>query len=191
MLLIFPIYSAPTLRSRIQPSARENIRRFSTLLALVLILPLSGARAFAASPAEREKNHYYLPGAAQSQTVSVSTEGEAQAEIIVLTEAVAIKETGPKETIAKFGEVYAFAPSFIAVHKDQPTRLTFWNLQPDDEHDFMLADPDLSVMMHVKFRPLSKNSWVFTFHKEGVFPFYCPVHQPEMNGQILVLPASK
>ncbi len=158
---------------------------------LIVVLSLSGAIAFAASPAEREKNHYYLPGAAQSQTVSVSTTGEAQAEIIVLTEAVAIKETGPKETVAKFGEVYAFAPSFIAVHKDQPTRLTFWNLQPDDEHDFMLADPDLNVMMHVKFQPLSKNSWVFTFHQEGVFPFYCAVHQPEMNGQILVLPARK
>jgi hypothetical protein len=24
-----------------------------------------------------------------------------------------------------------------------------------------------------------------------VFPFFCAVHQPEMNGQILVLPARK
>jgi plastocyanin len=155
------------------------------------LLSLSAGSAFSASPAEREKNNYYLPGTDQSKMVSVSSTGAAQAEIIVMTEAVAIKETGPKETIAKFGEVYAFAPSFIAVHKDEPTRLTFWNLQPDDEHDFMLADPDLNVMMHVKFKPLSKNSWIFTFHKEGVFPFYCAVHQPEMNGQILVLPARK
>ena len=107
-------------------------------------------RIRARSPAEREKNNYYLPGKDQSQMVSVSTAGEAQAEIIVLTEAIAMKETGPKETIAKFGEVYGFAPSFIAVHKDEPTRLTFWNLQPDDDHDFMLADPDLNVLMHVK-----------------------------------------
>lgn len=123
--------------------------------------------------------------------MSASVAGEAKAEIIVLTEAVAIKETGPKDTVAKFGEVYTFAPSFIAVYKDEPTRLTFWNLQSDDEHDFMLAEPNLDVMMHVKFKPLSKNSWVFTFHKEGIFPFFCAVHQPEMNGQILVLPARK
>jgi plastocyanin len=55
----------------------------------------------------------------------------------------------------------------------------------------MLADPELNVMMHVKLKPRSKNSWVFNFHKQGLFPFYCSVHQPEMNGQILVLPARK
>jgi plastocyanin len=169
----------------------KNVARFSLLLLLGSLMSISAGNAFAASPAEREKNNYYLPGKDQSQVVSVSTAGEAQAEVIVLTEAIAIKETGPKQTIAKFGEVYAFAPSFIAVHEDEPTRLTFWNLQPDDDHDFMLADPDLNVMMHVKLKPLSKNSWVFNFHKQGLFPFYCSVHQPEMNGQILVLPARK
>jgi len=169
----------------------DLLRPLALLLLLGSLVSGSAGSALAASPAEREKNNYYLPGKDQSQMLTVSSTGEAQAEIIVLTEAIAVKETGPKETIAKFGEVYAFAPSFIAVHKDEPTRLTFWNLQPDDEHDFMLADPDLDVMMHVKFKPLSKNSWIFTFHKEGVFPFYCAVHQPEMNGQILVLPAKK
>jgi plastocyanin len=29
---------------------------------------------------------------------------------------------------------------------------------------------------------------VFTFHQSGLFNFYCTVHQPEMAGQILVLP---
>jgi plastocyanin len=167
------------------------MRSFKRATILFLILSFTAPAAFAVSPAEREKSNFYLPGKEQSQSVSVSTTGEAQAEIIVLTEAVAIKETGPKETIAKFGEIYGFAPSFIAVHKDEPTRLTFWNLQPDDDHDFMLADPDLNVLMHVRLKPLSKNSWVFDFHKEGIFPFYCAVHQPEMNGQILVLPPRK
>ena len=163
-------------------------------LAIMLAGLLAGfavGASFAAPPVEREKDNFYLPNKEQSQTVSVAAAGEAQAEIIVVTEPVAIKETGPKETIAKFGEVYAFAPSFIALPKDEPTRLTFWNLQPDDDHDFMLADPDLNVMMHVRLKPLSKNSWVFTFHKEGIFPFFCARHQPEMNGQILVLPAKK
>lgn len=132
--------------------------------------------------------HFYLPDATASKTVSVTRGGTPEAEIIVLTEAVAIKETGPKETVAKFGEVYAFSPTFIAVRRDSPTMLTFWNLQPDDEHDFMLAAPDSSVLMHLKLEPLTKTSYVFTFHKEGIFNFYCAVHQPEMNGQILVLP---
>ena len=85
-----------------------------------------------------------------SKIVSVAKEGKPEAEVIVLTEAVAIKETGPKETVAKFGEVYAFSPTFIAIRREVPTMLTFWNLQSDDEHDFMLAAPDSTVLMHLK-----------------------------------------
>jgi plastocyanin len=182
MLLMVPKYSANALGSRFFGVS---------LIVFSLFSAIACETAFAAAPAEREKNNFYLPGKDHAQIVSVSPGGDAQAEIIVLTEAIAIKETGPKETIAKFGEVYGFAPSFIAVHKNEPTRLTFWNLQPDDEHDFMLADPAFNVLMHVKLMPLSKNSWVFNFHQEGIFPFFCAVHQPEMNGQILVLPARK
>lgn len=143
------------------------------------------ASAAAAPPMD---NNFYLPDAAASKIVSVAKDGKPDAEVIVLTEAVAIKETGPKETVAKFGEVYAFSPTFIAIRRDVPTMLTFWNLQPDDEHDFMLAAPDSTVLMHLKLQPLSKTSYIFTFHKDGIFNFYCAVHQPEMNGQILVLP---
>ena len=134
-----------------------------------------------------DKN-YYLPNAAASKIVSVSKTGTPEAEVIILSEAVAIKETGPKETVAKFGEVYAWSPTFIAVQHEVPTMLTFWNLQPDDEHDFMLAAPDGNVLMHLKLMPLTKTSYIFTFHKDGIFNFYCAVHQPEMNGQILVIP---
>ena len=143
-----------------------------------------------ASAAPPMDKHYYLPDATGSKIVSVTKEGKPAAEVIVLTEAVAIKETGPKETVAKFGEVYAFSPTFIAVRRDEPTMLTFWNLQSDDEHDFMLTAPDSSVLMHLKLMPLTKTSYIFTFHEEGIFNFYCAVHQPEMNGQILVLPAA-
>ena len=96
-----------------------------------------------------DKN-FYLPDAAASKIVSVSKTGTPEAEVIILSEAVAIKETGPKETVAKFGEVYAWSPTFIAVRREMPTMLTFWNLQPDDEHDFMLAAPDGTVLMHLK-----------------------------------------
>ena len=157
-------------------------------LAASLAMLASAASVWAAPPMDK---HFYLPNAAASKIVSVAREGKAEAEVIVLTEAVAIKETGPKPTVAKFGEVYAFSPTFIATRREMPTMLTFWNLQPDDEHDFMLTAPDSTVLMHLKLKPLSKTSYVFTFHKDGIFNFYCAVHQPEMNGQILVLPPAR
>jgi plastocyanin len=150
-------------------------------------LPLLNVVASAA-PMHAMDKHFYLPDAAASKLVSIAKEGTPEAEVIILTEAVAIKETGPKETVAKFGEVYAWSPTFMAIRREVPTMLTFWNLQPDDEHDFMLTAPDSTVLMHLKLMPLTKTSYIFTFHKDGIFNFYCAVHQPEMNGQILVLP---
>lgn len=76
----------------------------------------------------------------------------------------------------------------FAVHRDEPTAVSFWNLQADDDHDFMLADQDLNVLMKVKLPALQKTSYVFTFHQEGLFNFYCTMHQPAMSGQIIVLP---
>ena len=149
----------------------------------ILAAPIGVASAMPAMD-----KHFYLPDAAASKIVSIAKTGNAEAEVIVLTEAVAVKETGPKETVAKFGEVYAFSPTFMAVRREVPTMLTFWNLQSDDEHDFMLTAPDSTVLMHLKLEPLTKTSYIFTFHKDGIFNFYCAVHQPEMNGQILVLP---
>jgi plastocyanin len=130
----------------------------------------------------------YLPQGDAARTLTVTIAGPAPASIIVLTQALAIKESGPKETVRRFGEVYGFSPSFIAVHRNEPTLIRFWNLQPDDEHDFMLFDPHNKVLMKVTFPPLQETTFVFTFHEEGLFPFICPMHRPEMNGQILVLP---
>ena len=164
----------------------SRVIRHVLLIALTTTPLLARAsRALAAPPMDK---NYYLPNAAASKIVSVSKTGTPEAEVIVLSEAVAIKESGPKETVAKFGEVYAWSPTFIAVRGEVPTMLTFWNLQPDDEHDFMLAAPDGTVLMHLKLMPLTKTSYIFTFHRDGIFNFYCAVHQPEMNGQILVLP---
>ena len=131
---------------------------------------------------------YFMPDAAASRILTVAKSGTAAASIVVLTEAVAVKETGPKATIAHFGEVYAFSPNFIAIHRDEPARITLWNLQPDDEHDFMIEDRSGHALMHLRMPPLSKTSYVYTFHREGLYDFRCAVHQPEMNGQILVLP---
>lgn len=155
---------------------------------MISVLIVTAAET-AGSPAR--KGPFFLPSGAATKIVTVSKTGEAEAGITMLTEAVAVKETGPKATVAKFGEVYAFSPSFLAVHREQPTQIEFWNLQPDDEHDFALLGPDLTVLMYVKLPPLEKTSYIFTFHREGEIEFKCLRHQPEMSGQILVLPPVK
>jgi plastocyanin len=124
--------------------------------------------------------------APQPHGVTIARTGAARARIVVTTVGISIKETGPAETVRRFGEVYAFSPEVFAVRRDQPTQITFWNLQPDDEHDFMLTDPRNRVVLQAKLPPLSKTTYVLTFHDDGVFPFYCTLHQPAMSGQILV-----
>jgi hypothetical protein len=135
-------------------------------------LAIAAASLASADPsgAMHQKGNYFLPDAAASREVTVTKGGAAAAEITVLTQAVAVKETGPKETVSRFGEVYSFSPSFIAVHRDQPTLISFWNLQPDDEHDFMLSDAKSRSLMHVQLPPLKRTSYVFTFHREGLPP---------------------
>jgi len=164
--------------------------------AAALLAAISAARAGDTMAGATGAARYFMPDAAASKIVTVVS-GEsaaAAASIVVMTEAVAVKETGPKPTIEHFGEVYAFSPSFIAVHRDEPTRITLWNLQPDDDHDFMLEYPAIEdrpgggALMHLRLAPLSKTTYIYTFHREGLFDFRCAVHQPEMNGQILVLP---
>jgi plastocyanin len=146
------------------------------------------ALARATEATSKRNGPFFLPSGDAAKIVNVTKTGESQAGITVLSEAIAVKETGPKQTVHRFGEVYAFSPAFIAVHRDQPTQIEFWNLQPDDEHDFALVGPDLKVLMYVKLAPLQKTSYIFTFHKEGVIDFKCLRHQPAMSGQILVLP---
>ena len=129
---------------------------------------------------------YYLPGAEDSRIVRVTKSGPAAAGISVITQAVAEKENeGGGQTC----QVYAFVPSFIAVRRDEPTQISFRNYQADDDHDFMLAGPDSNkVLMFVPLPKLRDTSYVFTFHKEGLYRIYCTMHQPDMSAQILVLP---
>lgn len=156
--------------------------------AAALLAAISAARAADPMSGAAGAVRYFMPDVAASKIVTVVSGATAAASIVVMTEAVAVKETGPKPTIEHFGEVYAFSPGFIAVHREEPARITLWNLQPDDEHDFMIEDRPGHALMHLRLAPLSKTSYIYTFHREGLFGFRCAVHQPEMNGQILVLP---
>jgi len=159
-------------------------------LAIVFLAATAGRWAWASSSSSMppSRGPFFLPTGDGAKFVTVTREGEAEAGLTVVTEAVAIKETASKAIIAKFGEVYVFSPSFIAVHRDQPTQIEFWNLQPDDEHDFALVGPDLKILMYEKLPPLTKMTYIFTFHREGVVDFKCLRHQPAMSGQIIVLP---
>ena len=106
--------------------------RLTSIASVWVLLPtvLCANTAFAASPL-KPPGHYYLPEAAASETVTVSRPGTEEAEIVVVTQPVATKENGPQETIKSFGEVYAFSPQTIVVHRDEPTAITFWNLQSE------------------------------------------------------------
>jgi plastocyanin len=162
---------------------RNGGRALAAFAAMLSFLMGGAAHAHSA-----HKGGFFLPTGDKAKIVTITATGEAAAGIVVMTEGIAEKETGPKDTVEKFGELYAFSPEFIAVHRDEPTKIEFWNLQSDDEHDFALLDTDLNVLMYEKLPMLKKTSWIFTFHREGLFSFKCLVHQPEMSGQILVLP---
>jgi plastocyanin len=162
-----------------------------TICAIALCAAIAGPGqiALAAPSAKvRKPGRYYLPGAQASEIVTVTRQGNANAEVTLMTEAVAVKESGPKTTIEHFGEVYAYSPSLFAVHSGEPTMITLWNLQPDDDHDFALMGADSEVLMYVDVPPLTKTSYIFNFHRPGLFDFKCLQHQPEMSGQIMVLP---
>jgi len=137
---------------------------------------------------ELDPASFYLPNTEASRLVTVSTNAVAATQVLVQTQRVAVKETGPKETVEKFGEVYAFSPNFFAVHREESTRIRFWNLQPDDNHAFMLFGPKSEVLMNTKLLPLQETAFVFTFHEEGLYRFACSLHPNAMFGQILVLP---
>lgn len=165
---------------------RGDAPRLSLVIAFILV-GLGPALVGNALAAPAQQGRFYLPTGEAKRIVTVTKTGAAEAGITILTEAVAEKETGPAATVKKFGEVYAFNPAFIAVHRDQPTQIDFWNLQPDDEHDLAVIG-NLKVLMYMALPPLQKTSFIFTFHRQGLFDFKCLRHQPEMSGQILVLP---
>ena len=164
-----------------------------TVWTLVLVVAVTGCttskpEVMGNASQKLDMASFYLPNAEGSRVVSVTTNGPVAATILVQTHAVAVKETGPKETVAKFGEVYAFSPTFFAVHRDEPTQVRFWNLQSDDNHDVMLIDPHGHVLMKLLLPPLKETAYVFTFHEEGLFSMICAMHLPSMNAQVLVLP---
>lgn len=157
------------------------MRKIPILIGL-LSATLSNGHAFAGD----FKSQNNAPGS----EVTIASSGKAGEKIVIETLAVAVKETETKDQMSKFGEVYAFSPSFFAAYRDQPVQIELWNLQPDDPHDFTLVDPDRKALVSMVLAPLEKKKMILVFHHEGLYQFRCNIHQPGMSGQILVLPPS-
>ena len=128
----------------------------------------------------------YLPSAAASKIVTAAPDGAPRAGVVILTEAQPQGQLDPHEQ-KTFGVLYTFSPRTIFVLRDEPTSFSFWNLQADETHDFMLATASGQVLMKMMLPQLKKTTVTLTFHKEGLYTFYCTMHQPEMTGQIYVL----
>jgi Cupredoxin-like domain len=152
---------------------------------LVAIALLAAALLNAGGAARADDG--YLPGPAAAKIVTAVPNGPARAGVVILTEAQPAGDPDAGELKA-FGVLYTFSPRVIFVYRDEPTSFSFWNLQSDEHHDFMLADGNGQVLMKMMLPELKKTAITLTFHKEGLYTFYCTMHQPEMSGQIYVLP---
>lgn len=179
----------PGNKMELDKSKRWNyggLARFTSVgvwaVAIVAIIAAAGVgRAFGGDD--------YLPSGAAPQIVSVSPQSAAKAQVIVLTVPFPSTDPSAKE-IAAFGELFAYSPRTIFVRRNEPTLFSFWNLQANQEHDFMLVGPHGKVLAHVDLPQLKKTKITLDFHQAGLFTFYCTMHQPYMTGQILVLDGS-
>jgi hypothetical protein len=129
----------------------------------------------------------YLPNAAASKIVTAVPNGPARTGVVILTVELPGEQPDPQE-LKVFGLLYTYQPRAVFVYRDRPTSFTFWNLQSNEHHDFMLSDPAGQVLMKMPLPQLKKTAVTLTFHKDGLYTFYCTMHQPEMTGQIYVLP---
>jgi hypothetical protein len=102
----------------------------------------------------------FLPTGDATKIVTVTKGGQTQIVITVLTEAVAVKETGPKVTIKKFGEVYPFSPSSIVVHREEPTRIEFWSLHMPPKGGAQLTDQQVEALA----------GFVYALHRANIRP---------------------
>src|SRR5579862_4362176 len=98
---------------------KTSLLFLSVAVGLVLMLSAYPQQHKAADETEVE----YLPDANGSKIVTITKDGTPAAEVMVLPQTLAVKETGPKQTVARFGEVYSFSPAFFAVHRDEATSI--------------------------------------------------------------------
>jgi len=142
--------------------------------------------AHAATPHESS----YLPDPAASQVVTVAARDSAEAAVTVLTQAVAVKETG--RVISRRGSPpWLPEPALVdcgpeLARANRHGGLFLRGRRAGSARGGVTAQHGANAAGASP--ALQKTSYVLAFHREGLFNFYCTMHQPEMSGQILVLP---
>jgi plastocyanin len=155
------------------------------LMPIVMVLAIAGGVTLLIGPVRAAD---YMPNGPALKWVSANPPAKPENQVVVLTVPLPGGDADSKE-VASFGELYGYSPRTIFVHLNQPTEFSFWNLQSSEQHDLMLTSPTGEVLLHMQLPELKKTTVVLNFHREGLFNFYCTMHQPYMTGQIFVLPA--
>lgn len=134
-------------------------------------------------------SHCILAAVAACGTLLGSQTVFAANRIINVQTVVWVSKENPaqKKAVAKFGEVYGFAPSTIIVTQGDRVTLDIRNLEAGGDDGHTLTIPGYGI--NVSLPPLSTKTVSFTASKAGVFPFYCEFHKPWMSGKLVVLPA--
>lgn len=92
-----------------------------------------------------------------------------------------------EQVVAKFGEVYGFAPDKIIVNQGDRVVIHIRNLESGGDDTHTLTIPGYGI--NKSLPPLSTETVSFTATKTGVFPFHCEFHKPWMRGELVVLSA--
>lgn len=134
-------------------------------------------------------SHCILAAAAACGTFLCSQTVSAANRVINVQTVVWVSKenSAQKKAVAKFGEVYGFAPDTIVVNQGDHVVLHIRNLEAGGDDAHTLTIPGYHI--NVSLPPLSSETVTFTAAKAGVFPFFCEFHKPWMSGRLVILAA--
>jgi plastocyanin len=79
-----------------------------------------------------------------------------------------------------------FSPDILEVNTGDNVIIHFYNLDASDSHTFTVAAP---YNIDKIIAPGQNATFKFKAADEGIFRFYCRLHQPTMTGELIILPA--
>ncbi|MGB6590629.1 MAG: cupredoxin domain-containing protein [Candidatus Nitrosopolaris sp.] len=80
-----------------------------------------------------------------------------------------------------------YIPNELDANEGDTVTIHFYNLDAGDRHTFTIGSP---YYINEDAAPLHNVTFTFKAGNEGVYRFYCTYHQPNMTGQLIVLPSS-
>jgi hypothetical protein len=167
----------------------SSVRSLALLTGTVIIIfcYFSSALLAATTGPVRRTFGFYLPDAEDSKIVSARTGGPADATVTVMTEPIELTRISQDRKVQHVGELENFNPAFVGLHREQPTRILLWNLEPTQKHDFALLGPDMRVIMYVNL-PLFSRCRMCSLSIRRALRLQMPGASAQMVGQFLVLP---